>query len=682
MATSDDPSLRSGPLSRACQLQNQDEKFSFTPVKVSAAPRLWDRKPSNSFLGRSKSRKVWKRFRSSFNSMRTLQRLVAASHEDVDDDLFAEINVSRNLGFVRGVKRRCFGLEDPESQSDSTVLRGRSFLETKWESEAAGRRRKLPTNHDDFTDFQTEPMDVDEEEEEGHGVADEDEPRDAATSIAEQDTDASFDSTPDTSMDSILLSANLRTLHGKSVCARNDYDFEIKATGEVAQPDSHLTSATDIPSDAAVYTYMTDDRQDLSVRTADSTIPAEVTTESLSVEQESTLVRSALRSSLGGEDAELLNNFLSKAKAARAAKAAAMTVQDAAAEQACQEVSDVPTPQARRALEELDANSPSPSKVQLSPVKASDPADGPERDDRARTLVDAEENENQAASPVRRSSRNRAAKVPPQTTTPTLRTLTLRRAKGTEFVFLQRTEAQELALATRRNTRHNKGNAVMPKYMLQALAEQSQNTDLDVDDGKAARDPNRKRTGAKKCVAWNEERLVQYQGEDDSEGGERKRNDIADAGVKATVKGTDKAKAASSRSLRSQTSVKTGDEVAASTTAPATAAPAPKARRVRRLGGSKSNSSPVAVTGTKRASLLPTPSTSNGVEKRKKLIPKAPSLVATGTPVSKKMLPRATSEDRSSSDSTSGSSSRIKSKNILKAHAGSTPMPRRIRPRP
>jgi hypothetical protein len=46
------------------------------------------------------------------------------------------------------------------------------------------------------------------------------------------------------------------------------------------------------------------------------------------------------------------------------------------------------------------------------------------------------------------------------------------------------------------------------------------------------------------------------------------------------------------------------------------------------------------------------------------------------------MLPRATSEDRSSSDSTSGSASQIKSKNILKAHAGSTPMPKRIRPRP
>jgi hypothetical protein len=533
---------------------------------------------------------------------------------------------------------------------------------------------KLPTNHADFTNFQTEPMDMDEEEG-GHGVADEDEPLDAATSIAEQDTDASFDSTPDTSIDSVILSANLRRLHGKSVsadhCARNNYDFEIKATGEVAQLDSDLTSITNIPSDAAVDTYMTNDRQDLSV-------PAEVTCESLSVQQESTLVRSALRSSLGGEDAELLNNFLSKAKAARAARAAAMTVQDAAAEQACQEVSDVPTPQARRALEELDANSPSPSKVQLSPAKASDPADEPDRD-QARKHVDAEEDD-QAASPVRRSSRNRAAKGPPQTT-PSLRTLTLRRAKGTEFVFLQRTEAQELALATRRNTRHNKGNAVMPKYMLQALAEKSQKTNLDIDDGNA-RDPSRTRTGAKKYVSWNEERLVQYQGENNSEG-ERKRNDVADAGVKVTVKATDKAKSTSGRSLRSQTAVKTGgDEVAASTTAPSTAAPAPKARRVRRLGGSKSNSSPVTATSTKRASLLPTPSTSNGVEKRKKLIPKAPSLVATGTPVSKKMLPRATSEDRSSSDSTSGSASQIKSKNILKAHAGSTPMPKRIRPRP
>jgi hypothetical protein len=540
---------------------------------------------------------------------------------------------------------------------------------------------KLPTNPADFTDLQMEPMNMDDEEVGDHAVADKDEPRDEATSIAEQDTDASFDSTPDTPTDSDLLSANLRTLHGKSVSADHcagHYDFEINATGEVAQPDSALDTRvaslhTNIAPNAAVDTYMTDDRQDLSVW-ADSTVTAEVTSEQgLSVQQESTLVRSALRSSLGGEDAELLNNFLSKAKAARAAKAAAMTVQDVAAEPACQEVSDVPTPQARRVLEELDANSPSPSKVQLSPVKASDPAEGPDRDEQPRKSVDAREDENQAASPVRRSSRNRAAKVPPQTTTPTLRTLTLRRAKGTEFVFLQRTEAQELALATRRNTRHNKGAAVMPKYVLQALAEQSQNINLDVDDGQAG-DPGRKRTGAKKYVTWNEERLVQYQGENNSEGGERKRNDVA---LNPTVKGTDKKKAASNRSTRSQTAKTGGDE---EVPAPATAAP--KARRVRRLGGSKSNSSPVAATGTKKASLLPTLSTSNSVEQRKKLIPKPPSAVATGTPVSKKMLPCANTDDKSSSDSTSGSAPRMRPKNILKAHAGSTPMPRRIRPRP
>ncbi|KAH1362972.1 hypothetical protein KXW30_007656 [Aspergillus fumigatus] len=689
MAISHDPSLQSGPLSRAWQLQNQEAKFSFTPVKTAAAPRLWDRKPSNAFLGRSKSRKVWKRFRSSFNSMKVLQRLVAASHEDVDDDLFAEINLSRNLGFVRGVKRRCFGLQD-ESQPDSTVLRGRSFLETKWESEATGRRRKLPTNHGDFNDSQAEPMDTDEEEEEAsHAVADEDEPRDAATSITEQDTDASFDSAPDTQTDSVLFSANVRALHGKSVSADdsagNSYDFEINATGDVAQPDPALDisipslhTVINVAPDAAVDTFMTDDRQDLSVQTTDSTIAAEVTSEQgLSVQQESTLVRSALRSSLGGEDAELLNNFLSKAKAARAAKAAAMTVQDVAPEQVCQEVSEIPTPQARRALEELDANSPSPSKVQLSPVKASDPADSPGRDEPARKKVNDQEDETQAASPVRRSSRHRAAKIPSQTTTPTLRTLTLRRAKGTEFVFLQRTEAQELALATRRNTRHNKGDAVMPKYVLQALAEQSQKTNLDADDGKAA-DPGRKRTGPKKYVTWNEERLVQYQGENNNEGGQRKRNNVD---LSPTVKGTVAKKATSNRGTRTQTTKTGGDEeMAAPSTAPATAAP--KARRVRRLGGSKSNPSPVAATDTKKASLLPTLSTSSNAEKRKKLIPKRPSAVATGTPVSNKILPCGSSDDRSSSDFTSGNAPRIRSKNILKAHAGSTPMPRRIRPRP
>lgn len=60
--------------------------------------------------------------------------------ECVDEDLyFTEINASRNVPSMRSVKRRCLSLE----ASDETTSRGRSFLETKWESNiTSGRRRK------------------------------------------------------------------------------------------------------------------------------------------------------------------------------------------------------------------------------------------------------------------------------------------------------------------------------------------------------------------------------------------------------------------------------------------------------------------------------------------------------------------------------------------------------------
>ncbi|EAW10607.1 uncharacterized protein ACLA_050790 [Aspergillus clavatus NRRL 1] len=705
MPANNDPTLLVGPLSQTCQLQVQSEKFSFTPVKTVVTPRVWDRKPSNAFLARSKSRKVWKRFRSSFNSMKAIQRLVAASHEDVDDSLFAEINVSRGLGFVRGVKRQCFGLEDSDKPLDATATRGRSFLKTKWESEATGRRRKLPANHSSFIEIPAEPMEMDmgSEDDCRHG-ADNEESRDAATSTAENthDTDASFDSTPGTATELAPSPAYPRMLHGVSSCRNDltgdDYNSDLKPaddaqTGSDMGPDEQsVESATLIAASVAT----ADDRR--SGPSAENTGFASASVEDLSAAQESTLVRSALRSSLDGDDAELLNNFLFKAQAARAAKAAAMTVELKETKPETthyQEVTEMPTPPSRRVLEELDANSPSPSKPQLSPVKVA-ATGSPTLDAPSKKDVSANEDENQQpASPIRRSARNRAPKLPPRTTTPTLRTLSLRRAKGTEFVFLQRTEAQELALTTRRNTRQNRGDAVMPKYVLQALAQKQQKPS--VNDGKSVRDPGPKRTPGKKYVTWNDERLVEYEGDSQNNNGNKKdgkrksNNDIVDAGAKATVKSTDP-KAASSRSTRSQSSAKTGDDdpVAASTTAVASAIPT--GRRVRRLGTCKANSTPAAATSTTTASLLPAPRSTGETEKRKKLIPKPPSVVVTGTPVSKKALPRATSSnntnnnnnntsDKSSDDSTSGRLLGIRSKNILKAHAGSTPMPRRIQSR-
>ncbi|KAB8213162.1 hypothetical protein BDV33DRAFT_210463 [Aspergillus novoparasiticus] len=99
-------------------------------------------------------------------------------------------------------------------------------------------------------------------------------------------------------------------------------------------------------------------------------------------------------------------------------------------------------------------------------------------------------------------------------------------SRGTEFVFLKKTEAQELALATRRNTRQNKGDAMLPKYTLQILAEQTTDSEATSEDNKSARDSSRRCASAKRA-SWNDERLVEYEGEsgegssDDAAGGGR-----------------------------------------------------------------------------------------------------------------------------------------------------------------
>lgn len=233
--------------------------------------------------------------------------------------------------------------------------------------------------------------------------------------------------------------------------------------------------------------------------------------------QEPKLVRSALRmNSLDGEDVALLSEFLSRAQAKRAANAAMIPTKKA------EETTSLNSPivRSRRALEELDKNSPSPQKSQQvsTPTKGIDKAvESPT----PKALSSHEANEDSAreeSSPTtrRRSTRTKLPKAPPQAHSqrPAVpNQIPVRRANGTEFVFLQRTEAQELALVTRKNTRRNKGNAVLPKQFLhnckkgrsedEASPQQSQEDGES--KGRAPRSPSRS-----KQVCWRDEELVEY----------------------------------------------------------------------------------------------------------------------------------------------------------------------------
>ena len=73
--------------------------------------------------------------------MKGLQQMVDAASKRVEEDVLdTEINSSRNSSLLRGLKRRCLDSGRGDDVGSDVNDRGRSFLETKWESEIQRRR--------------------------------------------------------------------------------------------------------------------------------------------------------------------------------------------------------------------------------------------------------------------------------------------------------------------------------------------------------------------------------------------------------------------------------------------------------------------------------------------------------------------------------------------------------------
>lgn len=347
---------------------------------------------------------------------------------------------------------------------------------------------------------------------------------------------------------------------------------------------------------------------------------------------------------------------------------------------------DLPTPQRRRALEELDANSPTPSPQKVSsPRKAEKPSGRPILKDTSKKDREqaGDDQQHPGSSTTRRSTRTRTPRVPPRTNIPAFQnSLSLRRAKGTEFVFTQRTEAQELSLTTRKNTRQNKGSSLLPVFTLMVLAiKQAPNEASPGPENSTIH----KKGGSGKRVCWNDARLVEFEhGEEpqpDPNSSRESSDELFDnstrigSNAQSDKQASEKGKTSSGRSTRSQMTT---------TATP----PSPAARQVRRLGSSSTPSVPDTTTSSssKRAS---TPSNN-----RKKLTPRSPRGALLGTPPSKKSVSisssatttttssnTTTTATSKSSSTTTGSGTKSNSKSIFKANAGSTPMPKRVRSR-
>lgn len=392
--------------------------------------------------------------------------------------------------------------------------------------------------------------------------------------------------------------------------------------------------------------------------------------------QESKLVRSALRSSLDGEDTVLLNNFLSKAQAKRAAKA--MDAQNTGEKPSRDEMeNNCPTPP-RRALDRLDANSPSPTKAQFSPRKVKAPEGSPALADLASKDGEKDKDQQSDSPTTRRSTRGRqptSSNPPPRATPPAVRNTFLRRAKGTEFIFRGRTEEKELEMKTRANTLQNKGDAVLPKAALKVMLKQppAESTAMAcLPELREGQDGEHARQKAGKHVSWRKLRFVEYESGvyDDDYSDSASESDIPTE--KATTKRAEKkepasnAKDSSARSARSARTQGSKKASGKTTEKPAAATPTPnvKVRRVRRLGPR------TTIPDTPESPDLSRDSTS-AMNRRKKLAPSSPSAALFATPASKKI---ASTKSASTNDHTT-----TNNKRILTTDAGSTPKPKRGR---
>ncbi|KAJ5305093.1 uncharacterized protein N7443_004753 [Penicillium atrosanguineum] len=649
----------------------QENTFSFTPIKaIKALPRLWERKPATPFQGGIKSKKLWKRFHASFSNMQSLQQSSAleqnAFQTAINSFTNTSINPSKDTTFARGVKRLRVGSDGADDRKDIGFQQsGRSFLETKWEGEMR-KRRKLPDAPFNIFDesSQHKPTLVLSQ---SVGTGNADGQYDENNGLCDVESELAMTASP--TPRSHLRSPSKATIFQDSM---QPFNFN-SSISEAKTFESQDTQSRDQEYHEIINNVVEEGNQNIAPT------PTKVVRD-LTQKQEGTLVRSALRSSLDGEDAELLNDFLSKAKAKRAAKAALVDAHEGATQVSSspeESPEEALTPRSRRVLEDLDANSPSPVKTQASPIKSDTIAFEDAREDAISKEI--QDDEPAPASPAcRRSTR---VKAPAANPSAVRNTIALRRAKGTEFVFLQRTEAQELALATKKNTRNNRGDSVMPKYVLQAMAEQEYEDSAAPVQDRSDRKVSGRRL-ASKNVTWNDDRLVEFEDynptpELEEEDSGSCKSDVDDASIRSEANPAEKKASTSGRSSRAHVQ-KLSHEAASlesessSTTPAAAPAAAPRSRRVRRMGDSTGVSGTPVKAGSGRISkpssaTAPTDAPSTPPKARRKLVPKSPSSSLLPAPVAKG------SASSIPTRRTNTSNEEPKRKSMLQSSAGCTP---------
>ena len=189
------------------------------------------------------------------------------------------------------------------------------------------------------------------------------------------------------------------------------------------------------------------------------------------------------------DDTSMLKDFLNRAQARKAAQKPVLSAPEAAVPQ------HSPRRSPRKMHGSQDGQGSSPQKPRNMATRPNTPSSRPKPE-----VFDSDDGEEQTAEPAscRRSTRTRLP-APSKAVPGAPSFIPVRRADGTDPVVLQKSQAQELAVTTRTNTRRNKGQSKPPLLALQDLPAES--PDL--------ASSGRQRAERAKSVAWAE-RLASY----------------------------------------------------------------------------------------------------------------------------------------------------------------------------
>ena len=443
-------------------------RFTFTPTNVKQRPRAWQRKPATPFVPRTESQKIWKRV-----PLQNVASNIIAAWER--GGKFGD-------GIMRPVKKLRVAVLDGDNPENvnSTIA--------KWDPEvspAKTPRRRRPKAHVDFEVHDAEVVEnVGSVEamtlcinQEGAKFTTEEGSREAlSTAFGFGDSkDASFSFKLDSGEGSMnLFEASSETVQydhqrpddepnyaridgrtpigveedesipqGESIGQANEDTFPEELIAPASEPEG-------APSPP--------DRQCLSdLPQEKDNQPMDVTLTINPDQADKAAPHSKYFNQNDHDDTSYLQAFLSRSRAQREAKSQPVQPFSPADANVALVPAELQLPSNSPVQETRTYNIPSFESLSL-PIEVAEGEDGHESQD----TTDA-----QASSPCRRSGR--ITRLPrPQRPTTLPNTISLRRLNGTEFIAMQK-ENQSLAIATRANTKRNRGSALSVRQRLLQL---------------------------------------------------------------------------------------------------------------------------------------------------------------------------------------------------------------------